>query len=342
MRSIVPSVAVVAAASLLLTLTGCFAADNPRVHSLAAELADLPGVDDAEGSYAPGSINFPASSGISVELESSVTAEQLRDVTEAWAGRADFGKGGSTLAFEQADSDSTLLIDQADAEQGYVADLVPVWLELANEYESVSADAQNGGASVSIRTAAMQNPGEAAATTADIAGVGGGLTASSWSIAPVVVDGDQLARVGVTVSTTDGLPDADALAVLDEFDDAFRAAAELGDVKLDFETAHPAAPASSAGYRVAIQLSPTDLRDTPSNQLNDVLLASSSWQSTLRFADAISPDDRISALFSLYSNPAFANLITFDCAASTASDRNPLGADLWQYWQGATGAEDCT
>jgi hypothetical protein len=143
------------------------------------------------------------------------------------------------------------------------------------------------------------------------------------------------------MTTTDGLPDADALATLGGFDDAYRAASELGEVQLDFEVLRADIVEARGDYRVAVQLSPTDLRNTPSNQLNDVLLGSTSWQSTLRFADAISPEDRLTATFSLYSNQTYAHLVTFDCALSIATSQTPFGAELWQYWRGATVDAGC-
>lgn len=334
---------ILAAATVLLGLGGCyFAPGNPRVHSLASALAKLPGVDEAEGSWTPGNITYAPAASIYVDLDPSIEPEQLLAVTERWAQDADFGKVNSRLSLDLdgPDSSSSITIDQTDLDEGYITDLLPVWLTLANNYESVTAGAGNDGPSLSLRISGMETPSDAAETIADIADVGGELAASSWSIAPLV-DDDVLDRTGVEVSTSDGLPDADARAVLAGLDDAYRFASALGEVTVEFETAHPDASASTADYRIAVQLSPTDLRNTPSNQLNDVLLESTSWQSTLRFADAISADHRILATFSLYSNPEFATLVSFDCSGSNDAGDSDFTAELWQYWTATTAAAGC-
>ena len=317
----------------LALLTGCsFGGGNPRVAELAGQLDELPGVVSAEGEWTPGSFDFPASASVHVDLEPEVTADQVLAITRAWGEKADFGTVSSSLSlgFDERPSVTFGLtedhLDAADA-------LVPLWLDIADDFDVASVDAGSDVPDLYLRSAAMGSPSQAAATVEKLAASGGAeFGASTWFIGPTTAEGDSNDEAGVSVTSRDGLPDATALDYLATFDGPFLSAEFDGDAFLGFETL------GGDDYRLAITLAPESLRDTPSNQLNDALDSTPTWQAALSIARVVQPTDSVSVSFSLFRNPPFAMLDPRDCDASTSS--TDLGDRLWQDWIGFAATPD--
>lgn len=326
-----------------LSLVGCGVGDAARLAALGKQVAELPGVIEASSSYSPGGIDTPASSWLHVEVSPEMTVEQLARVTDIWAKGVDSSLRIAVHSTGSGPASSkTLTLERPAAGDPSVPEALPVWVALAANYERVSVDFTGWQWSLRVDTAAMTSPREAAATVEELSAlVGPALAGAFWVVRPLSAATPDFEDEGVEVTSVEGVPDAAARAFLASLDDAFLAARSEGGVLLELTDRTSSDPAVGSDYRFGVTFWPPEIKDVPSNEINDMLLGTPTWNSALRFVDALVPTDRFTASFSIYGNNSFAVIFSDDCARSNDATNNPFGAELWSYWlaDGATTAD---